>query len=270
VTSTARDPEFIALLERIHRDRGLECEAYKVNYFKRRIAVRMRACGVRTYDQYIGVLAADAGEYDHLLDALTINVTKFYRNAETWEYLRAHVLPTLWAERCGPMMCWSAGCASGEEPYTLAMLVCELEGGELATVDDALIDATDIDRTSLERARAGTFGMGVFDELPPSLTVRYTTGNDPRMVVERIRRLVRFSRHDLLRDEPPAPPYDLIMCRNVVIYLDRTTQERLFDRMCDALRTGGYLVLGRVETLVGDARDRLSLESARERVYRKK
>lgn len=270
MSSPARDPGFIALLKTIHRDRGLECEAYKPNCLVRRIAVRMRACGVETYDAYARVLKADADEYDRLLDALTINVTKFYRNAETWEYLRARVLPALWVERRGAVACWSAGCASGEEPYTLAMLLCELGRDDPSVAGSPSIDATDIDRASLGHARAGAYGKAAFEELPRSLIVRYTTGTDPRLITEPVRRLVRFAQHDLLREHPPAPAYDLIVCRNVVIYLDRTIQERLFHRLCDALRPDGYLVLGRVETLVGAARDRLVLQSARERVYRKR
>jgi chemotaxis methyl-accepting protein methylase len=267
--SGEREPEFVALLEQIRRARGLVCDAYKPSCLKRRIAVRMRARGLHTYDAYATLLDTDAEEFDRLLDALTINVTKFYRNAETWNVLRRDVLPPLWADRGGVLNCWSAGCASGEEPYTLAMVASEVAARRGEPSDGIRVDATDLDRMSLERARAGTYRPAAFEELPGDLLTRYTEGEDPRAVSERIRRLVRFAEHDLLRDPPPAAPYDVIVCRNVVIYLDRSTQERLFLRLADALAPGGYLVLGRVETLVGDARERLHLENARERVYRR-
>ena len=107
-----------------------------------------------------------------------------------------------------------------------------------------------------------------FDEMPATLARRYVTGSDPRTLTPEVRSLVRFQRHDLLREPPPEPPYDLIICRNVVIYFDRPTQERLFTKFVDALAPGGYLVLGKVESLVGDAKTRLAVEDARERVYR--
>ncbi len=105
--------------------------------------------------------------------------------------------------------------------------------------------------------------------MPATLRGRYTDGADPARLAPEVTALVRLRQHDLLRDPPPQPPYDLILCRNVVIYFDRDRQERLFNRFVEALRPGGFLILGRVETLVGVARDRLTLEDPRERVYRR-
>lgn len=262
------DPGLRTLFDKIAGDRGFRCEAYKENCLRRRIAVRMRIRGAHDYAAYAQLLDSDPEEYDRLLDALTINVTKFFRNREMWERLGTDVLPVLWERRGGALTCWSAGCASGEEPYTLAILLSELArrtGGPLGPMQ---IDATDYDRGSLARANEAAYRPGAFDEMPGDLVARYFSGGEPRRVEPEIRRLVRFQHHDLLRDRPPAAPYDLIMCRNVVIYFDRATQERLFGSFVDALRAGGYLVLGKVETLFGDARGRLELVDARERIYR--
>lgn len=265
-----RDPAFDALLAKIAQDRGFGCDAYKPGCLRRRIAVRMRARGVHTYEQYVRLLDADGGEYDRLLDALTINVTKFFRNRETWDVLAGRVVPALWAERPEGLRGWSAGCASGEEPYTLAIVLREHAARLNAPVPPgSLIDATDYDAGSLARAEAASYGAAAFDEMPPGLRERYFTGGPPWRVTPDVRRLVQFRRHDLLGEPPPAPPYDLILCRNVVIYFDRRTQERLYAQFWEALRPGGRLVLGKVETLLGELRRQFELEDARERVYRR-
>jgi chemotaxis methyl-accepting protein methylase len=260
---------FRRLTRRITERAGVPLDAYKDRCLRRRIAVRMRACGVHTFDAYRQVLDREAGEVDRLLDALTINVTRFYRNPETWARLAAEYLPPLLAARKGVLHAWSAGCASGEEPYTLAMLLVDLapRGADLAR---CVIDASDLDRGSLERARAASYPPQAFLEAPPALVERHTRAEGgQRVVIERVRRLVRFQRHDLIEDPAPAPPYDLVLCRNVVIYFDRATQERLFLRFAESLVPGGLLVLGKVETLLGTARDRLELLDPRERIYRR-
>lgn len=267
MTDAELDPTFVSLLGKIAVERGFGCDSYKPGCLRRRIAVRMRARGVHTYEQYARVLDVDQAEYDRLLDALTINVTKFYRNPETWDLLAARVLPRLW-ER-GRARCWSAGCASGEEPYTLAILLLEAASAlGAAPLQPPPIDATDFDLCSLARADAGSYPETAFDEMPGRLIERYFCGR-PRTVRPEVRQLVRFRRHDLIREAPPDPPYDLIMCRNVVIYFDRPTQEGLYARFAEALTPGGYLVLGKVETLLGEVRGRFALEDARERVYRR-
>lgn len=254
---------FQALTEKVSRERGISCESYKEKCLKRRIAVRMRARGVHTYADYARLLDRDAGEYQQLFDALTINVTKFFRNAETWEALRPY-LAKLWAARrgSGSLRAWSAGCASGEEPYTIAVLLAEALGD--AALGRSSIDATDIDRLSLERTREAQYPDTAFTEMPAQLKRRYFVDGRP---VPRIRELLRILTHDLTRDPPPRPPYDLIVCRNVVIYFERTAQERLFQVFVRALTPGGVLVLGKVETLFGPAREQLTLVDPRERIY---
>ena len=250
---------FLALTEKISRARGMSCESYKNKCLKRRIAVRMRARGVHTYADYAELLDRDAREYQELLDALTINVTKFFRNVETWEALRPYLV-TLGESR-PELRVWSAGCASGEEPYTIAILLLETLGEGRAS-----IDATDIDRLSLERTRQATYPETAFTDMPADLRRRYFRDGQP---VQPVRDLVRVLPHDLTRDPPPRPVYDLIVCRNVVIYFERAAQERLFQTFVHTLAPTGVLVLGKVETLFGPARTRLTVEDPRERIYRK-
>ncbi|HWC73422.1 MAG TPA: protein-glutamate O-methyltransferase CheR [Gemmatimonadales bacterium] len=257
---------FRALTQKVTRERGISCESYKEKCLKRRIAVRMRARGIHTYADYAHLLDRDAREYQELLDALTINVTKFFRNAETWEALRPY-LAELWAARRredekAVVRVWSAGCASGEEPYTIAVLLADLLGDDL--LEHAVIDATDIDRLSLERTRQAQYPDSAFTEMPALLKRRYFVKGQP---VPRIRERLRVLTHDLTREAPPRPLYDLIACRNVVIYFERDAQERLFQTFVNALAPGGLLLLGKVETLFGPARERLTLADPRERIY---
>ena len=253
---------FQALTQKISKARGLSCESYKDKCLKRRIGVRMRARGVHTYDDYSRLLDSDAREYQELLDALTINVTKFFRNLETWDALQPH-LRRLGAAQ-PDLRIWSAGCASGEEPYTIAVLVLETLGEEAG--GRAVVDATDIDRLSLERTREAKYPDAAFTEMPAQLKLRYFRDDQPLPLV---RDLVHVRAHDLMRERPPRPPYHLIVCRNVVIYFERQAQERLFQVFVDALAPGGVLLLGKVETLFGPARERLRLVDPRERIYTK-
>jgi Methylase of chemotaxis methyl-accepting proteins len=269
---TADDVAFAALARQITKTSGFSLGAYKDKCIRRRIAVRMRACGVHTYDDYRALLERSPNEYDRLRDALTINVTRFYRNAETWNLLRRDVLPRMLDSHRAEVRVWSAGCASGEEPYTLAVLAADHldragRGDGLARLT---IDATDIDHASLDRARAACYRSEGLTELPDDLAGPYfeTVGTE-RRVIDRVRRRVRVHQLDLSREAPLRIDYDLILCRNVVIYFDRYMQERLFQVFVDSLVPGGYLVLGKVETLFGPARDRLSLVDPRERVYRR-
>jgi len=266
VSSTQDERSFLALTQKISRMRGVSCESYKDKCLKRRLAVRMRARGVHTYDDYSRLLDGDEREYEQLLDALTINVTKFYRNAETWHALRPH-LAAQWAARRGHLRVWSAGCASGEEPYTIAVLLAEIAGNQ--STEHASIDATDVDRLSLERTRQANYPETAFTEMPVDLKRRYFTGTPLLQPVPAVRSLVRITSHDLMREPPLYKAYDLIVCRNVVIYFERLAQERLFQVFVDALIPGGILLLGKVETLFGPARERLTLIDPRERIYKK-
>jgi chemotaxis protein methyltransferase CheR len=262
---------FAALTRKISQEAGLSLDAYKDKCLRRRIAVRMRACGVHTYAAYQAVLDVNPAEYERLKDAITINVTRFYRNADTWNVLR-----TLLHEVCGDeqaeVRAWSAGCSSGEEAYTLAMLIADHldREGKPERLGLLTVDATDIDRQCLERAQEARYSREALAEIPAGLAARYfeNVGDECR-VVERVRRRVVVRAQDLSSDPPPRRNYHLILCRNVVIYFGRSTQERVFTAFADALAPGGLLVLGKVETLFGPARDRLTLLDPRERVYRR-
>ncbi len=265
------DPGFAALARKIS-GAGFAVEAYKDKCVRRRIAVRMRACGVHTYADYQALLDRSPAEYERLRDALTINVTRFYRNAETWNLLRRDLIPRLFAPASGEVRVWSAGCSSGEEAYTVAILAAEYleRSGRSRELDRLVVDATDVDRLSLERAMAARYRPENLTEMPGELVRRYLQPAGSELeVVTRVRSRVFVRRVDLSSAPPLRRDYHMVICRNVLIYFDRPMQERLLQIFTDSLAPGGHLVLGKVETLFGAVRDRLQLVDPRERVYRR-
>jgi chemotaxis protein methyltransferase CheR len=261
---------FTAFARELSTRTGVALHAYKPKCLARRIAVRMRACAVHTYDAYLEVLDGQPAELERLHAALTINVTRFFRNPDVWSAL-TRVLPALFAQRA-EVRVWSAGCASGEEPHTLAILLAQAaeDLGRPEWLDRVRIEATDIDRDSLLRTRAGRYRLAALSETPAGLVRRWFHEDGDAMRVDpALRARIDVRAHDLTSDPVPSARYDLVACRNVVIYFDRAMQERLFTALHDALRPGGYLILGQVETLVGPARERLELVDIRERIYRR-
>ncbi len=266
------DSGFAALTRKIAAGSGFAVEGYKDKCVRRRIAVRMRACGVHTYADYQALLDRSPSEYERLRDALTINVTRFYRNAETWNLLRRDLVPRLFDQGEREIRIWSAGCSSGEEAYTIAILAAEHldRRGRGLELERLVVDATDVDRLSLERATAARYRPESVSEMPPELVSRYLEVAGPELqVVPRVRSRVTVRRFDLSSGAPLRRDYHMVVCRNVLIYFDRPMQERLFQLFTDSLSPGGYLVLGKVESLFGSVRDRLVMVDPRERVYRR-
>jgi chemotaxis protein methyltransferase CheR len=265
------DAAFAELTTKIAKERGFGCASYKDKCLRRRIAVRMRARGVHTYGDYARVLDSDRDEYDKLLAALTINVTKLFRNWETYNVIAETVVPALWARSEPAIRVWSAGCSSGEEPYSLAALFhryADRIGALSQLASRVSVLGSDIDARCLIAAEQGGFEEGDFADTPDDIRRRYFAPTAPFTIVPEVKRLVRFERRDLLAQEAPPGPHHLIVCRNVLIYFDRETQERLFDKFHAALAPGGFLVLGKVETLLGAARTRFAAVDGRERIFR--
>jgi chemotaxis methyl-accepting protein methylase len=260
--------ELRALKQQIQRDVGVFCEGYKERVLRRRIAVRMRARNVNTYRAYSAVLDAEPAEYDRLLDAVTINVSKFFRNASTWVHLRDTVVPALFAAETGVVNIWCAGVAAGEEAYSFAILLLQHAARTRDRVDRFRIFGTDIDVNILERAKHGEYGPLAFAEMAESTRIRWFEGPQRTRVRDEVRALVRFSKLDLMNDTFPTGQH-LIFCRNVLIYFERPLQERLFQQFHDSLLPGGWLQLGKVETLLGTSPTLFRTISARERLFRR-
>jgi chemotaxis methyl-accepting protein methylase len=263
------DAAYAGLFAKIERERGFRGILYRQKCLRRRVAVRMRARGVATPADYAALLDADPAEYDRLLRVLTISVSKFFRNPETWAVIKKQVLPALLL-RQEPLVMWSAGSAAGEEAYSLAILVWEwLAAHGRDSWNGVRIVGSDIDNRSLEAARAATYPEVALSETPLALRRRWFTAGEEFRLKEPIRSGVEFQQLDILGARPNFDA-DLILCRNLLIYLDRPAQSRVFDTFAEVLRSGGYLVLGRVETLGAEMRPLFDVVDARERIYRKR
>ena len=271
-------------LQAIHRHliehHGLDLSRYKESYLKRRLLVRMRALRLPGIESYARYLRRHPEELARLQKALSIKVTGFFRNRACFEFLEETVVPDL-LRRSGSrrhrVTVWSAGCASGEEPYSLAALfasVLDRNADPLNRLEASRaqirITATDVDEGALETARRALFPSRAFLGSAPGEAARHfaVRPDGHASPSDRLRRMVRFQRESLL-DPMDREDLDLIVCRNVLIYFSLPHQEHILSRFAKALSAGGYLVLGRVERLFGEARALFDVVSARDRVYRR-
>ncbi len=268
---TREAQSFHALTEQIVRERGLAVHSYKQGCLERRIAARMRARGVADYAAYARLLRTDPSEYDELLDALTINVTHLFRDADVWDAVATRVLPELWATRAPVLHTWVAGCASGEEAYTVAALWHRfLEGrGELHRLARVRITATDLDPDAIEVAAAGRYPREAFRQTPADVRTRYFSPTAPHVAVPELRRLITFARGDLLATALPDASVHLLTCRNVLIYFNKPSQDVVLRRFHAALVPGGYLVVGKAEALLGESRRLFDAVDHQVRLFRR-
>lgn len=247
---------------------GIDFALYRRPTVRRRIGNRMIALGEASPHRYLERLRDDEAEAAHLLERLTIKVSRFYRNAQSFDYLAGRVLAELRQVRgSAPLRIWSAGCGCGEEAYSLAMLLdrAGIEG---------VVEATDIDGHALECARAGVYKPEALSELPAELSNLYLRqeGEGAAMryrVNEALRARVRFSAHDLTRDRTlPGGVFDLVVCRNVLIYLDREAQRSAFGRLLEVLRGGGVLFLGEAEWPLPEVAEALTPMEHKTRLFK--
>ncbi|ONF97019.1 CheR family methyltransferase [Sphingomonas jeddahensis] len=246
---TPPDPEFEALLRYIQESRGLDFRGYKRTSLRRRITLRMEAVGAEDFSAYRSRLEAQPGEFENLLNTVLINVTSFFRDGEAWDVLRDHVIPSILGhgDSDRPIRVWSVGCASGEEPYSIAMLFAEAMG----TKDfcrRVKIYATDLDEEALRTARVATYAPRDVEGVPPELLEKYFERTNNHYVFEReLRKCVIFGQHNVVHDAPISR-IDLLTCRNLLIYLEAETQSVVLPRLHYALTRDGYLFLGKAET----------------------
>lgn len=246
---------------RLVRERcGVDLSGYRRSTLERRVHTRMRAAGAATLDEYEALLGASDGEARRLLERVTIKVSRFYRDPDLFDALASACLPELAARHIDVDM-WCAGCARGEEAYTLAMLLEDLDL-------PGTVLATDLDEGALDFAERGVYPAEALTHLPRRLADRWL---EPRgsafAVVPRLRRRVRFARHDLARDLPPGGPFPLVSCRNVLIYWSRAVQEAIVDGLVRATSPGGLLALGDAERPTGPAAERLRAFVPGQRIY---
>lgn len=245
--------DLIRILHYVRERRGLDFKAYQPGATNRRLALRMAALNLPDYPAYYRYLTENNQEIEALIDSLTIKVSRFFRNPFVFEALAALILPRLLAVGPEPIRVWCAGCARGEEPYSLAILFRELLGRN-QVAPPIFILGTDIDEQSLLAAREAVYPEEGVAEVKKNLLDRYFIQEQGRYRLhEEIKGMVAFARHDVTTDRPPSggvfSGYNLILCRNVLIYLKRESQRRVMTTLAGCLHPGGALVLGEAETL---------------------
>jgi two-component system CheB/CheR fusion protein len=246
-----QDHDFEALLEYLKRSRGFDFSGYKRSSLHRRMVRRMQAVKVETFADYLDYLEVHPEEFAAVFDSLLINVTNFFRDPGAWEQLEKEVIPRLVAEKPAhdPIRVWCAGCATGEEAYTVAMVLAEAIGPE-AYRNRVKIYATDLDEDALAKARSAAYSHREVHGIPLDLLAKYFEPSNHRYVFNKDqRRSIIFGKHDLIQDAPISR-VDLLTCRNTLMYFNTETQARVLERFHFALADRGYMLLGKVETLL--------------------
>jgi two-component system, chemotaxis family, CheB/CheR fusion protein len=250
MTFTEQNPDLEALLDYIRRTRGFDFSGYKRTSLTRRIRKRMQTLSVENYSDYLDYLEVHPDEFVDLFNTILINVTTFFREPLAWEYIASEIIPAIinTKQKKKPIRVWSAGCASGEETYTIAILLAEALGMEQYSAR-VKVFATDVDVEALNHSRHATYNGKDVQNIPSSLLDKYFEYVNGRYVVQKeLRRCVIFGRHDLVQDAPISR-IDLLICRNTLMYFNTETQSRILDRFHFAVNDGGFLFLGKAEML---------------------
>lgn len=254
------------ILQKMFNKRGFDVRNYKMSNLQRRISRRMDVLGISSLVEYSEYLDANPDEYEVLFNTILVNVSRFFRDPEAWDFVRENVLPEI-LNKGGEIRIWSAGCASGEEPYSMAIMLSEMLGDGLSEFS-VNIYATDVDEAALKFARGGTYTLDQLSGMPEDIMEKYFTHHgDAYTIAGDIRDLLIFSRHNLVSD-PPMSHIDLLICRNVLIYFDQVLQSRIVPKLQYALNDAGYLWLGKAETMASDVYS-LKPMNTKWRIYRK-
>jgi chemotaxis protein methyltransferase CheR len=250
----------------LHETVGLDFNGYRDEYLKRRFAIRLRATGTHTYRRYVRYLQKNPCEYNLVIDNLVINYTTFFRDKDVYVYLEKTVLPRLF--KSNEVRIWSAGCATGEEPYSLAILIHKLLGTKLSSYK-VKIYASDLDEDALDKAVKAEYSRKQLNGTDDALIGKYfSKDGGSYQVKDSVKQLVSFEKHDLMKPSLHNG-FDLILCRNVMIFFSRESQQLVHMHFHNALREGGYLVIGKAEVLSGEPSEKFSCTDINSRVYQK-
>lgn len=252
------DRDFRRLSEFIHGELGIKMPPAKKTLLESRLQKRLRALGYGSFEEYCDFLftaGVHGDELVHMIDLVTTNKTDFFRESHHFDFLTETVLPQF-SKSGAPMRIWSAGCSTGEEPYTLAMVLSEFARTNPGSGFDFSIHATDISTRVLEAASRGVYKEDRIEPVAEDLKRRYFLRSRDKSkglvrVSRELRQRVSFARVNLMDEEYSVDQSDIIFCRNVIIYFNKETQEELFNKFCAYLKPGGLLFIGHSETLSG-------------------
>jgi chemotaxis protein methyltransferase CheR len=265
------DADFHALAQLAYDCAGIVLSESKRNLLYSRLSRRLRQLGLESFADYRALLDGNRSEAENFINSISTNHTKLFREAHHFEHLRSHVaVPFAQALRSGGarrMRVWSAGCSTGEEPYTIAV-VLKREIPNLAAHDIKIL-ATDIDTEVLGKAARGQFAANATDDVPRAyadLFGRSGKQNELVTVDDDVRNAIAFRRLNLMQEWPFRGPFDAIFCRNVMIYFDAPTKTKLIERFTQMLKPGGWLYIGHSESLIGS---HPGLQSVGRTIYRR-
>ena len=267
------------VVEKVLQTRGLDLGSYRRPMLERRLAARMRRLGVSDSAAYLQRLETDPSECDRLIDAVGVNVSSFFRNPLVFEIIRNRILPDIIERKrrkpTKEIRVWSAGCGAGEEAYSIAILVHAAIKGNVADWTPRIF-ATDVDQEALRAAAVGAYPRESFQTTKLGILDDHFTPSDTGFEVRPfVRDMVRFSRHDLASPSSAAPTdsvfgtFDLVLCRNVIIYFSREKQESILDKLYRSVARGGYLILGESELPDSKALSKLVTVDVNSRIFRR-
>ncbi len=263
----------------LHVNRGLDFSGYRTAMLNRRIRKRVLATNLTNQNEYKNYLEQNNSELDMLIDVLTINVSRFFRDTFSFEYFASAVLPKLIIEKNnskdGSLRIWSAGCASGEEPYSIAILIKEIFKNEKLKLNTAIF-ATDVDKNVLKFANEGVYSSESIENIRHSLLDKYflTIGKVFKLTSS-IKKMVQFSEFDMINKKSIVPPeciygdFDIVLCRNLLIYFESDFQEVIFNKLYQSLNINGVLFLGDTEIPLTKFKNKFTRISKYHKIYRK-
>lgn len=271
IDSEDRKKTFSALLHKISTERGLDLRNYHTDILKRRIALRLQNNNIPSYSKYIEFLNKTPKEYDRLFETLCINVSEFFRDTPVWvtiQYLFENLIAGKIKNKQNSIKLWSAGCANGEEPYSIAIALKEALRG-ISQINRVEILATDVDKACLNFAQEASYTKEHLKNVSPKLLARYFELSEGKFYVkEDVKSLASFSYLDLTSQKYPEN-IDVLTCRNVFIYFNRRLQKQILDKFCDCLNPGGYLIMGKSESLGPEYEHCLEIIDSNARIFRK-
>jgi chemotaxis protein methyltransferase CheR len=266
------DRQYKFLLDKIMRNTNIDFSEYRPQQLKRRLQHRLDSAGCNNYWEYISLLNKDPKEYDRLIEVLTINESYFFRDTEVFGLLENGIIPEIvsqkQAEGAKKIRAWSCGTAHGQEAFSMGILFREVLGNSIKDFDIKIL-ATDIDKDALEKAPWGSYDKKTLRKLAPHLLFKYFTSVRDRYVLsDPVRILVSFEHHDIVSGIQKRG-MDLVLCRNLLIYFEKELQGKILYNLHTALNPGGFLILGKTETIPEQMKDYFNVIDLTERIYRK-
>lgn len=236
--------DFDWFMEQVYRKTGIDLRKYKRPQMERRLTALRDRHGFRDFAGYFQALTENREMYDEFLDRLTINVSEFFRNANRWDVVMNRIVPELLQSK-RKLKIWSAACSTGEEPYTLALILAKY-----LPLPEIEVLATDIDQNAIAKAKQGIYQARSLEAVPEELLQKYfaVRGGGMYEISPDIKRCVKFQQQNLLED-PFGQEFDLIVCRNVIIYFTEQAKDQLYRKFAAALRPGGILFVGSTEQI---------------------